>query len=76
MLKRGKINFSLYAIRRRKKYMYAELVNETDLGGLVVVIHHLYSPPSAIMRCLTIISLLHVRLRPIICTFFTLHQFN
>lgn len=34
MLKRGKINFSLYAIHPRKKYMYAELVNEIDLGGL------------------------------------------
>lgn len=34
MLQRGKTNFSLYAIHGRKKYMYAKLVNETDLGGL------------------------------------------
>lgn len=30
-----KINFSLFAIRQRKKYMYAKLVNETDLGLLL-----------------------------------------
>lgn len=39
--------------------MYAELVNETDLGGACrCIIRHLHSCNSAIMRCLTIISLL------------------